>query len=71
MNIARKLLLISIALSVTAPAQAQSPKQGDYYVANHMVLHRHRIAALVTCTDGIKFASDSYITCMLREGENP
>jgi hypothetical protein len=31
----------------------------------------HRAAALRTCTDGIKFASDRYVACMLREGENP
>jgi hypothetical protein len=32
MNITRKLCLASIlALSIAAPVQAQSPKQGDYY----------------------------------------
>ena len=31
----------------------------------------HRAAALKTCTDGIKFASDRYVACMLREGESP
>jgi hypothetical protein len=96
MNIIRKLFLTSIlALSITAPVQAQNPKQGDYYtptqttpleltpgqlrltqegdyyVADNMVLHHHRSAALTTCTDGIKFASDRYITCMLKEGETP
>jgi hypothetical protein len=96
MNATMKLFLTSIiALSVGAPVQAQSPKQGDYYtptqttpkvlspgqlrqtqegdyyVADNMVLHHHRIAALTTCTDGIKFASDRYITCMLKEGETP
>jgi hypothetical protein len=96
MNITRKsFLTLTFALATAAPAQAQNPKQGDYYtptqttpqeltpaqlrrteegdyyVADKMVLHHHRSAALTTCTDGIKFASDRYITCMLKEGESP
>ena len=53
------------------PAQLRKTEEGDYYVADKMVLHHHRGAALATCTDGLKFASDRYVTCMLREGENP
>jgi hypothetical protein len=53
------------------PAQLRQTQEGDYYVDQKMVLHHHRIAALTKCTDGIKFASDRYITCMLKEGENP
>jgi hypothetical protein len=34
-------------------------------------LSEHRAAALNLCTDGIKFASDRYVACMLREGETP
>jgi hypothetical protein len=53
------------------PGQLRLTQEGDYYVADKMVLHHHRIAALTKCTDGIKFASDRYIACMLKEGENP
>lgn len=53
------------------PGQLRQTQEGDYYVADNMVLHHHRAAALTTCTDGVKFASDRYITCMLRQGENP
>src|SRR6516162_4850096 len=85
-----------LALSISLPALAQSPKgadeyatqtqrapqqltpgqlrrteDGDYYVSEKMVLHHHRSAALAKCTDGLKFASDSYVACMLREGETP
>ena len=56
---------------VLTPAQLRITQDGDYYVADKMVLHHHRIAAITTCTDGVKFASDSYITCMLKGGENP
>jgi len=85
-----------LALSISLPALAQSPKgadeyasqtqrapqqltpsqlrkteAGDYYVDEKMVLHHHRSAALAKCTEGGKFASDSYVACMLREGETP
>jgi len=53
------------------PGQLRQTQEGDYYAADHMVLRHHRVAALTACTDGLKFASDRYITCMLREGENP
>ena len=53
------------------PGQLQQTEEGDYYVADHMVLRHHRVAALTACTDGIKFASDRYIRCMLKEGESP
>jgi hypothetical protein len=51
--------------------QLRKTEEGDYYLADKMVLHHHRSAALATCTDGIKFASDRYVTCMLKEGETP
>jgi hypothetical protein len=51
--------------------QLRQTQEGDYYVDQKMVLHHHRIAALTKCTDGIKFASDRYILCMLKQGENP
>jgi hypothetical protein len=53
------------------PQQLRKTEEGDYYVADKMVLHHHRSAALAKCTDMTKFASDNYVTCMLREGENP
>ena len=53
------------------PSQVRKTEAGDYYVNEKMVLHHHRSAALAKCTDGQKFASDSYVACMLREGENP
>jgi hypothetical protein len=31
----------------------------------------HRKAALMKCTDGIKFASDRYVSCMTAAGETP
>ena len=34
-------------------------------------ISEHRAAALKICTDGIKFASDHYVQCILSEGENP
>jgi hypothetical protein len=34
-------------------------------------LSEHRKAALQKCTDGIRFASDSYVACMTKEGEEP
>lgn len=53
------------------PGQLRQTTEGDYYVADKMILHHHRIAALASCTDGMKFASDRYVTCMLKEGETP
>jgi hypothetical protein len=45
--------------------------QGDYYVGDKTILNARRMAAIKKCTDGIKFDSDSYVTCMSREGESP
>ena len=53
------------------PGQLRKTEDGDYYLADKMVLHHHRSAALTSCTDGIKFASDKYVACMLQEGETP
>jgi hypothetical protein len=53
------------------PGQLRRTEQGDYYVDQKMVLSHHREAAVTKCTDGIKFASDKYVTCMLAEGEVP
>jgi len=53
------------------PQQEQRIKQGDYYVAHVAPPSMHRLDALKTCTDGIKFESDRYVQCMLKEGESP
>ena len=66
MSVAGRLLLISIlAVSIWAPAQAQNPTQGDYYVAHVTPPSMRRLDALKTCTDGIKFDSDRYVQCMV------
>ncbi len=54
-----------------SPQQMQRIQQGDYYVAYKAAPSQHRLAAVRTCTDGIKFDSDRYVQCMLNEGENP
>jgi hypothetical protein len=54
-----------------SPQQEQRIKQGDYYVAHIQPPSMHRLNAVRTCTDGIKFDSNAYVNCMLREGENP
>lgn len=97
MNVVAKLSLASVlAMSMAAPALAQSPQQGDYYkpgpatpqIASPAQRRRamegdyydttvgtkisaHRMAALRTCTSGIKFESNRYVSCMLKEGETP
>jgi hypothetical protein len=73
MNIVTKLSLASaLALSIASPALAQNAQQGDYYnPTTGTRVSMHRMAALKTCTDGIKFDSDRYVNCMTREGENP
>jgi hypothetical protein len=53
------------------PQQEQLIKQGDYYVARVTPPSMRRLNAVKTCTDGIKFDSDRYVACMLKEGENP
>jgi hypothetical protein len=53
------------------PQQEQRIKQGDYYVAHVTPPSMRRLNAVKTCTDGIKFDSDRYVQCMLKEGENP
>ena len=54
-----------------SPQQEQRIKQGDYYVARVTPPSMRRLNAVKTCTDGIKFDSDRYVACMLKEGENP
>ena len=65
------VLLIGIsAVALTTQVSAQVDTQG-VPPAPPNTLSEHRAAALRTCTDGIKFASDRYVACMLREGETP
>jgi hypothetical protein len=45
--------------------------QGDYYVGDKTILNARRMAAIKKCTDGIKFDSDAYVTCMSKQGESP
>jgi hypothetical protein len=67
-----KLFIASVlVLSVAGPVQAQNPKLGDYYVAHVTPPSMRRLNAVKTCTDRIKFDSDRYVQCMLKEGENP
>jgi hypothetical protein len=54
-----------------SPEQLKRNEQGDYYVGDKMILNKHRMEALRKCTEGAKFDSDSYVTCMAREGEAP
>jgi hypothetical protein len=58
-------------LQQVSSQQEQFIKQGDYYVAHVTPPSMRRLDAVRTCTDGIKFDSDRYVQCMLREGENP
>jgi hypothetical protein len=53
------------------PQQEQRLKQGDFYVARVPPPHMHRLNAVKTCTEGLKFDSDRYVQCMLNEGEAP
>jgi hypothetical protein len=54
-----------------AAGQLKKNAQGDYYVGDKMILNAKRMAALKKCTDRIKFDSDSYVTCMSKQGESP
>ena len=56
----------TFASSVSAQVDTQRGPPGPT-----TTLSEHRAAALKLCTDGIKFASDRYVACMLREGEAP
>ena len=57
---------ITFASQVSAQVDTQKAPPGP-----PTQITEHRAAALKICTDGIKFASDHYVQCMLQEGENP
>ena len=52
-------------------AELKKNSQGDYYVGDKVILNSKRMAAVKKCTDGIKFDSDRYISCMSKEGQSP
>ena len=52
-------------------AELKRNAAGDYYVGDKTILNARRMAAIKKCTDGIKFDSDRYVTCMSKEGESP
>ena len=51
--------------------QMKKTQEGDYYAGEKQLLNHKRIAALKMCTDGIKFDSDRYVSCMAKQGEAP
>ena len=66
-------LLIGISVAAFASqASAQPDVNAPAPLTGHgPQLSEHRKAALMKCTDGIKFESDRYVDCMTREGEAP
>jgi hypothetical protein len=71
----KSLVALLVGISVAAFA-SQASAQPDVNAPPHLTGHgpqlsEHRKAALMKCTDGIKFTSDSYVACMTREGEAP
>ena len=58
------------AVHATA-AELKRNSAGDYYVGDKTILNARRMAAIKKCTDGIKFDSDRYVSCMSKEGESP
>jgi hypothetical protein len=71
----KSLVVLLIGMSVAAFA-SQASAQPDVNPPPPLTGHgpqlsEHRKAALMKCTDGIKFASDRYVGCMTKEGEAP
>lgn len=66
-------LLIGISVGAFASqASAQPDVNAPPPLTGHgPQLSEHRKAALMKCTDGIKFASDRYVACMTKEDEAP
>jgi hypothetical protein len=68
--------VVALAVGLSAVFASQVSAQPDVNVTKPLTGHgapltEHRQAALKKCTDGIKFSSDRYVTCMTSEGENP
>jgi len=71
----KSLVVLLVGMSVAAFA-SQASAQPDVNPPPPLTGHgpqlsEHRKAALMKCTDGIKFASDRYVGCMTKEGEAP
>jgi hypothetical protein len=71
----KSLVVLLIGASVSAFA-SQALAQPDVNPPPPLTGHGpqlsdQRKAALVNCTDGIKFASDRYVACMTAAGEAP
>jgi hypothetical protein len=68
--------VVALALGLSAAFASQALAQPDVnppppLTGHGPALSDHRKAALMKCTDGVKFASDRYVSCMTREGEAP
>jgi hypothetical protein len=70
-NMLFALLLIGITAATFAPRVSAQVDTQQAPPAPPNTFSKHRADALRVCTDGIKFASDRYVACMLREGETP
>jgi hypothetical protein len=69
-SLAALLLGVSVAgFAAQAYAQPDVPKES--LPATRAQISEHRAEALKRCTLGVQFASDTYVQCMLQEGENP
>lgn len=68
-----KLLVALVTCFLVAVFASQSSAQPDTQATppNPARMSAHREAALRKCTDGIKFESNRYVTCMMAEGEQP
>jgi hypothetical protein len=70
-SVAALLIGISVA-AFASQALAQPDVNPPPPLTGHgPQLSEHRKAALMKCTDGIKFASDRYVACMTAAGEAP
>jgi hypothetical protein len=71
----KSLVVLLVGVSVAAfvsQASAQPDVNPPPPLTGHgPQLSEHRKAALMKCTDGIKFASDRYVACMTAAGETP
>jgi hypothetical protein len=63
-------LLIGTAIAAFA-SQAFAQVDTQPKPPNPTSITEHRASALKKCTEGVRFASDRYVSCMLSEGEEP
>jgi hypothetical protein len=69
-------LAVAFAIGLSAAFASQALAQPDVnppppLTGHGPALGDHRKAALMKCTNGIKFDSDRYVNCMTKEGETP